>query len=420
MGKKQKGEKTPKQPITQIKESVEEVLTPEVVGSENPNLEPPTEEKPSNEVTIEQMFPQDANNRIDHNHAIELAGLLHKRLTNGSTYTEKELKLLGDQVDITMGIELLAYNVQFLSDANKLGLKVDRTVLDQICGLLSSKLGIELKGLPNLKGDQQGILNFTDALPEEDRKVAEKDAKAIKEAKSKETFAEPDPELSDEQKESVLRQIFSSKNGIGNNLVMGLNWAKKAFKMDNDEPYTVLAKLLSEKKLDTMLLRSIENMIIGKLRNEGSILGAHALLKAWAQTYTDEEVAKIVITLLSHKAENNCKDTTVNMKQRIATEEEIDNSLLCQALPIEIAKDPNRKTAIFNGILSGLNDVSFDLGEGKLPMRIATAAIRKTFVATYGDSENMIKDVLTKVMSLYDIKLHRLSNYVDKSAYATT
>ena len=73
---------------------------------------------------------------------------------------------------------------------------------------------------------------------------------------------------------------------------------------------------------------------------------------------------------------------------------------------------------VIDAILSKKEDLIVKDPKKSLDVRIGTGAIRKTLVAAYGDSDSILKDKLNEIVKYYARPIVRLSNYVDKSAYA--
>ena len=73
---------------------------------------------------------------------------------------------------------------------------------------------------------------------------------------------------------------------------------------------------------------------------------------------------------------------------------------------------------MINAILNKKESAITKIKEDSLEIAINTASIRKSLISAYGDSDNLLKDKLKEITQYYAKPIMRLSNYVDKSAYA--
>ena len=74
---------------------------------------------------------------------------------------------------------------------------------------------------------------------------------------------------------------------------------------------------------------------------------------------------------------------------------------------------------VIDAILNKKEQVVVDYPDGTGKLAINTAAIRKSLVCVYGDSDNLLKDKLNDIVKYYVKPIMRLAKYVDKSAYST-
>lgn len=347
--------------------------------------------------------------RIDHNHAIDLMKMIHtEHVTNPATPPELA-KAMKTQFDGMALIELMYYNAQVENDFQQLGIKVNNTMFVQMEKVAREIFGITLKGLPAPDDPKQMVINFSESVPEKDKEVAKEDLKA---KKSIPEIPEPDVNMPEAKKFEVLKSIFSHVgNGIGSNINTAIEWGRKAFGFEATERKSVIFASLLSHDFRTTLTNGLTGMVRGKLNSDHSIIGAHALLHQWLPSYTDQEIADIAQVCLAYRAEANKKD----FKEKGNIEVNLDNelSLISKEIAAGLAKP------VIDGILSNKEQVAS--GKDKLgDILVNTLNIRKNLITSYGDSDNIIKDKVNEIVKYYVKPIMRLSNYIDKSAYANS
>lgn len=351
-------------------------------------------------------FGKTEDGRIDRNHAIDLASLIHKEyLSNPDNQNSEARKAMKTQFDGMMLISILQYNAQVESDMQSLGVKVNNTMFIQMEKVARELFGITLKGLPSKDDPNQTVIVF-DEVPQEVKEVASKDAKA-----AQEPIPEPDPTVSDAQKYKALRTVLSQKNGLGKTLQSGINWFRHAFKVDQDLPDSAIIAKFAASKQDYMIMRCFQGMAKGKLDSEHSVFGAHALLKNWLPTKSDKEISDMIKVLISAQNEKICNDWNEKCPNRPT---DPDNNLVL----INRNVMAGCASKVIDAILNKTENVSVKFTDGIGDVIVDTIGIRKSMVAAYGDSDNILKDKLKEIAEYYVKPIIRLSQYEDKSAYS--
>lgn len=393
--------KTPEAPAEEVKPKNEEPITPEVV-------EP--EEKKEDETPVPSIsagLNKLANgDRLDHNHAVDLMKMIHGEYVTNPATTPELGKAMKKQFDAMAMVELMFYNAQLENDLQQLGVKVNKEQFVQMEQLARNMFGIGLKALPSSDPDQLTI-NFSESMTPEVKEQVKKDLKAKSEVPE---IPEPDVNMSKDVKLKTLRAIFSQTGkGIGNNIQKGLDWGKIAFGFGKDERKSVVLASLLSNDMRTTLTNGLTGMVKGKLNNDHSIFGAHAILHQWLPNYSDQEIAEIAQVCLSYKEEANQKD----WKEKKGEQLSLDDGLAI--ITRDIAAGCTSK--VIDAILNKKEQVVVDYPNNKGKVAVNTAAIRKSLVCVYGDSDNLLKDKLNDIVKYYVKPIARLSKYIDKSAY---
>lgn len=398
---KQEPPKTPEAPTEEVKPKNEEPITPEVV-------EPVKKKEDETPVpSISAGLNKLANgDRLDHNHTVDLMKMIHSEYVTNPATTPELGKAMKKQFDAMAMVELMFYNAQLENDLQQLGVKVNKEQFVQMEQLARNMFGIGLKALPT--GDpNQLTINFSESVTPEVKEQVKKDLKAKDEVPE---IPEPDVNMSKDMKLKTLRAIFSQTGkGIGNNIQKGLDWGKIAFGFGKDERKSVVLASLLSNDMRTTLTNGLTGMVRGKLNNDHSIFGAHAILHQWLPNYSDQEIAEIAQVCLSYKEESNQKD----WKEKTGKQLSLDNGLAL------VTRDVAAGCAseVIDAILNKKEQVVVDYPNSKDKVAVNTAAIRKSLVCVYGDSDNLLKDKLNDIVKYYVKPIARLSKYVDKSAY---
>ena len=389
-----------------------EVINPEVV--EEAKVEKP---KPATQVVNTSKATSlgaalssagGSTDRIDKNHAIDLAKMVYQEYVNNPDTPNSIRQTAKKQFDVMTGVALLQYFTQLEEDFENLGVRIKPHMREQAENVLTNYLGIKVK--TTAQDDGQLLLQFEE-IPTETRKTAAQDNKA-----KEKPIPEPSPELPEKEKLEALRTIFAqtNKGGIGGNLLSGIEWARKAFSFAAEEKKSVIFANILHKGTEATMINCLRGMVKGKMGAEHSILGAHALLKAWCPTLSEQEVAELTAVLMSAASKKKVDDWNEKASP-LQGKPTYDGELTVVNRQILAANAGNVIDAILKG---NVEDVAVKVPDSQLDMIVHPNSIRKTLVAAYGDSENILKDKLKELVQYYAKPIMRLSSYVDKSAYA--
>lgn len=403
-------------PVEEKKEEIAspngEVINPEVV--EEAKVEKP---KPATQVVNTSKATSlgaalssagGSTDRIDKNHAIDLAKMVYQEYVNNPDTPSSIRQTAKKQFDVMTGVALLQYFTQLEEDFENLGVRIKPHMREQAENVLTNYLGVKVK--TTAQDDDQLLLQFEE-IPTETRKTAAQDNKA-----KEKPIPEPSPELPEKEKLEALRTIFAqtNKGGIGGNLLSGIEWARKAFSFTAEEKKSVIFANILHKGTEATMINCLRGMVNGKMGAEHSILGAHALLKAWCPTLSEQEVAELTAVLMSAASKKKVDDWNEKGGSSHG-KPTYDGELTVVNRQILAANAGNVIDAILKG---NIEDVAVKVPDSQLDMIVHPNSIRKTLIAAYGDSENILKDKLKELVQYYAKPIMRLSSYVDKSAYA--
>lgn len=349
-----------------------------------------------------------STDRIDKNHAIDLAKMVYQEYVNNPDTPSSVRQTAKKQFDVMTGVALLQYFTQLEEDFENLGVRIKPHMREQAENVLTNYLGVKVK--TTAQDDGQLLLQFEE-IPTETRKTAAQDNKA-----KEKPIPEPSPELPEKEKLEALRTIFAqtNKGGIGGNLLSGIEWARKAFSFAAEEKKSVIFANILHKGTEATMINCLRGMVNGKMGAEHSILGAHALLKAWCPTLSEQEVAELTAVLMSAASKKKVDDWNEKGGSSHG-KPTYDGELTVVNRQILAANAGNVIDAILKG---NIEDVAVKVPDSQLDMIVHPNSIRKTLIAAYGDSENILKDKLKELVQYYAKPIMRLSSYVDKSAYA--
>lgn len=403
-------------PVEEKKEEIAspngEVINPEVV--EEAKVEKP---KPATQVVNTSKATSlgaalssagGSTDRIDKNHAIDLAKMVYQEYVNNPDTPSSIRQTAKKQFDVMTGVALLQYFTQLEEDFENLGVRIKPHMREQAENVLTNYLGVKVK--TTAQDDGQLLLQFEE-IPTETRKTAAQDNKA-----KEKPIPEPSPELPEKEKLEALRTIFAqtNKGGIGGNLLSGIEWARKAFSFAAEEKKSVIFANILHKGTEATMINCLRGMVNGKMGAEHSILGAHALLKAWCPTLSEQEVAELTAVLMSAASKKKVDDWNEKGGSSHG-KPTYDGELTVVNRQILAANAGNVIDAILKG---NVEDVAVKVPDSQLDMIVHPNSIRKTLIAAYGDSENILKDKLKELVQYYAKPIMRLSSYVDKSVYA--
>lgn len=403
-------------PVEEKKEEITspngEVIDPEVVeetSTEEPKHTTPVVNAPKvTSLGAALSSAGGSTDRIDKNHAIDLAKMVYQEYVNNPDTPSSIRQTAKKQFDVMTGVALLQYFTQLEEDFENLGVRIKPHMREQAENVLTNYLGVKVK--TTAQNDGQLLLQFEE-IPTETRKTVAQDNKA-----KEKPIPEPSPELPEKEKLEALRTIFAqtNKGGIGGNLLSGIEWARKAFSFAAEEKKSVIFANILHKGTEATMINCLRGMVNGKMGAEHSILGAHALLKIWCPTLSEQEVAELTAVLMSAASKKKVDDWNEKGGSSHG-KSTYDGELTVVNRQILAANVGNVIDAILKG---NVEDVAVKVPDSQLDMIVHPNSIRKTLIAAYGDSENILKDKLKELVQYYAKPIMRLSSYVDKSAYA--
>lgn len=404
-----KKDKTPKKEESSKKP---EVIIPEEVKLEEKKPDKPKEEAMTGDLSVSRgLYKAAGGARMDPNHAVDLMKMIREDYVTNPDASKETPQLaiaMTNQYGMMKLLAIMQYNAQVEEDLQTLGVKATLPQFQEIEALAKQTLGIQLKALPIPGNDKQLIIDFANSnIPADVKADAKKDAKA-----AKEEIPEPDANMPEADKLAALRTIFSQHNGIGNNLTIAIEWARKAFSFEATERKSVILANIVDKGAGSSMINCLRGMTLGKLNAEHSLLGAHAILKTWCPSYEDKEIAEIMQVLSTMAIEKRVNDW--NEKAGPDKKSTLEGELAAVHRQILAGSAAN----VINAILNKKESAITKIKEDSLEIAINTASIRKSLISAYGDSDSLLKDKLNEIVQYYAKPIMRLSNYVDKSAYA--
>lgn len=395
--------KTKPKTTTSVKAKIEEV--------EAEVIEPVVNTEP-NKQTIAGSLNGIANGeRIDLNHGVELMGMIHKQYVTNPDTPEELRKAMNTQFDAMAFIHLYHWNEQTKNDFKEAGIKVNSEMFNAMSDAVANALGITLVGLPVKEDPKQMKIDFEATMkdaPQEAKEAieAEKKTKVITEV------PKYDSSMTDEQVVENIRAIMSmhsGSNGMSNNLVNAVNFARDAFGLKDAQPAEILAVILS--KLDTphVLVNSFRAMAYGSLQKWENPFISHArfMAKLKPYSYTDKEVADIVRLFLANAMENNAKDDKKSLESTETAYEELfkayNDSLINEIMGC--AKDSKKVVK-----LPGIKGLSMN------NKPIDCKGIFQIMKETYGDlSDKLMKKQLQTIAALYMKPIGTVADYTKLS-----
>lgn len=401
--KEEKNKKQKKSPAPNVEPTTknEETIVAEEVNPEEEKKVPATKESIGHQ--LRKLNPGD---RIDANHVIDLAKMVQTAyLSNPATPAEKA-KMMRQQFDVMTAVALVTYATQLEDDLTEMNVKIKPEMREQAETILKDCLDIKVIEIPQKDG--QLMLGFKE-IPE-DVKVAAKQAKKAAE----DPIPEPDPNMSEKDKETAIRAICSRKDKISGNIMNAIAWVRKAFSIPKEtaDPL-VLAKML-HKYPDLMIMKCIGNAPMGKFSSDRSIIGVHALTKSWFQQLTDAEVANITKVITSYsitKRVNDLNDRGTKYKTDENTEFSIINKQIAAANTEEILK----------AIAANEESKAITIEGQQLPTIVKPSAVHRMMTIAYGElSENLMMDKLKELVGYYKDPFVPFSTYLEEPKPATT
>lgn len=411
--KKQENAATKDKPKVDIKPKAEKV---ETVVAEEVKVEDP-KNKP---VDIGKgLLEAGGNDRISHDSGITLMKMFADEFVKDDTLSEPARKAAKTYYRGLLMSEILLYGAQVEADMQTFGVHVNRDVFNALQEEAKSMWGIELKALPDKKNDQQMVIDFTGSnIPKEVKEAAKADAKARTEVAE---IPEPNKDMEESEKEKVLRAILvqsTTNKSVFGKINQAIEWCRVAYGMEDSLPAQILAFIMLKVGSSwNGALDAVTSAMYGSLNSEHTVLAPHALLKAWNPTADDKNISQLVKVFISRHVEKQCASWNEKAKGRLdiaATETGIANNLVIVTHNIKLGLQQN----VLDGVLKKEKKIQI-VDEDKKPFETVNGDnVYKKLSTAYGDSESILKDKITEISKLYNAPVNRLTNYVDKSAYA--
>lgn len=411
--KKQENAAAKDKPKVDIKPKAEKV---ETVVAEKVKVEDP-KNKP---VDIGKgLLEAGGNDRISHDSGITLMKMFADEFVKDDTLSEPARKAAKTYYRGLLMSEILLYGAQVEADMQTFGVRVNRDVFNALQEEAKSMWGIELKALPDKKNDQQMVIDFTGSnIPKEVKEAAKADANARTEVAE---IPEPNKDMEESEKEKVLRAILvqsTTNKSVFGKINQAIEWCRVAYGMEDSLPAQILAFIMLKVGSSwNGALDAVTSAMYGSLNSEHTVLAPHALLKAWNPTADDKNISQLVRVFISRHVEKQCASWNEKAKGRLdiaATETGVANNLVIVTHNIKLGLQQN----VLDGVLKKEKKIQI-VDEDKKPFETVNGDnVYKKLSAAYGDSESILKDKIAEISKLYNAPVNRLTNYVDKSAYA--
>lgn len=414
----------PKVDIRPKAEKVETVVAEEVKPEETkvevPALDVDGEDDKDKPVDIGKgLLEAGGNDRISHDSGITLMKMFADEFVKDDTLSEPARKAAKTYYRGLLMSEILLYGAQVEADMQTFGVRVNRDVFNALQEEAKSMWGIELKALPDKKNDQQMVIDFTGSdIPKEVKEAAKADARARTEVAA---IPEPNKDMEESEKEKVLRAILvqsTTNKSVFGKINQAIEWCRVAYSMEDSLPAQILAFIMLKVGSSwNGALDAVTSAMYGSLNSEHTVLAPHALLKAWNPTADDKNISQLVRVFISRHIEKQCASWNEKAKGRLdiaATETGVDNNLVIVTQNIKLGLQQN----VLDGVLKKEKKIQI-VDEDKKPFETVNGDnVYKKLSAAYGDSESILKDKIAEISKLYNAPVNRLTNYVDKSAYA--
>lgn len=359
------------------------------------------------------------NDRISHDSGITLMKMFADEFVKDDTLSEPARKAAKTYYRGLLMSEILLYGAQVEADMQTFGVRVNRDVFNALQEEAKSMWGIELKALPDKKNDQQMVIDFTGSnIPKEVKEAAKADANARTEVAE---IPEPNKDMEESEKEKVLRAILvqsTTNKSVFGKINQAIEWCRVAYGMEDSLPAQILAFIMLKVGSSwNGALDAVTSAMYGSLNSEHTVLAPHALLKAWNPTADDKNISQLVRVFISRHVEKQCASWNEKAKGRLdiaATETGVANNLVIVTHNIKLGLQQN----VLDGVLKKEKKIQI-VDEDKKPFETVNGDnVYKKLSTAYGDSESILKDKIAEISKLYNAPVNRLTNYVDKSAYA--
>lgn len=359
------------------------------------------------------------NDRISHDSGITLMKMFADEFVKDDTLSEPARKAAKTYYRGLLMSEILLYGAQVEADMQTFGVRVNRDVFNALQEEAKAMWGIELKALPDKKNDQQMVIDFTGSnIPKEVKEAAKADANARTEVAE---IPEPNKDMEESEKEKVLRAILvqsTTNKSVFGKINQAIEWCRVAYGMEDSLPAQILAFIMLKVGSSwNGALDAVTSAMYGSLNSEHTVLAPHALLKAWNPTADDKNISQLVRVFISRHVEKQCASWNEKAKGRLdiaATEIGVANNLVIVTHNIKLGLQQN----VLDGVLKKEKKIQIVDEDKKLFETVNGDNVYKKLSAAYGDSESILKGKIAEISKLYNAPVNRLTDYVDKSAYA--
>lgn len=413
-------QKVEKPKAEKVETVVAEEVKPEETKVEVPAPDVDGEDDKDKPVDIgKSLLEAGGNDRISHDSGITLMKMFADEFVKDDTLSEPARKAAKTYYRGLLMSEILLYGAQVEADMQTFGVRVNRDVFNALQEEAKAMWGIELKALPDKKNDQQMVIDFTGSnIPKEVKEAAKADANARTEVAE---IPEPNKDMEESEKEKVLRAILvqsTTNKSVFGKINQAIEWCRVAYGMEDSLPAQILAFIMLKVGSSwNGALDAVTSAMYGSLNSEHTVLAPHALLKAWNPTADDKNISQLVRVFISRHIEKQCASWNEKAKGRLdiaATETGVDNNLVIVTQNIKLGLQQN----VLDGVLKKEKKIQI-VDEDKKPFETVNGDnVYKKLSAAYGDSESILKDKIAEISKLYNAPVNRLTNYVDKSAYA--
>lgn len=384
---------------------------PTVEAEEVPTPEKPAEPTiPGNLTAHKAAIMKNLANgdRIDANSAIKLMSMMKENwMDNPNTPTQLK-EITSQQFDMMALYSLLHWNIQTANDLEEAGLNVNKEMFDKIAEGLSLYFGITVKSIASKNNAQQLQIQFE--APNEIKEEVEKVEKVREEAP-----AELPVYKEGKTEEEVIKDleiILAAKNGMGPNLENAVTYARKAFKMEKDEPAKVICAILGKLPKENLLLNGYGRMVYGSTTVNSNPFMSHSLIHKFLPKLNEKEVANVCKLFFSLGAQLNLDSINKKCEPKIKAEDYI-------APWNELIKSFTDKTV--DNIVSTLSDKTKVVKHPPIKgltgdTTLDCSKIIATLKSSYGVELNakQIKQKLSQILNEYQTPINPLDTYMEK------
>ena len=253
--------------------------------------------------------------RIDANSSIKLMSMMKERWMDNPETNSQLKEIMSQQFDIMSLYSIIHWNIQTSTELGEAGIEVNKEMFDKIAEGLALYFGITVKGIANKMDSKQLQIDFD--TPAKVKEEVENVEKIRKENISSELPVYQEGKK-DEEVIKDLQIILAAKNGMGPNLENAITYARKAFKMEKDEPAKIICTILGKLPQENLLLNGYGRMVYGSLTVNSNPFMCHSLVHKFLPKFNDKEIANVCRLFFSLGAQLNLD--SINKKTDPKTE----------------------------------------------------------------------------------------------------